>query len=195
MSVLIRFLRYIVTLLIKPFSTIHEIAKDNQKIIIGLLGLSFITLIYVIAISTGLIMHNIMPDENTIFLRIPREQYYFYELFFLFPCALSGTILGSGTVRLVSMIFVGKGDFETSFALWGFIHIPVAIIMGIPDLIGNWISISPVWGWHVWLGIIVFYICAIISVREVEKLSWIKSILIALIGYMATGSVQFIFIR
>ena len=75
--------------------------------------------------------------------------------------------------------------------------------MGLPDLtigilVRNGILAPPGWGFvgpHVWLGTLWYLLLMILAVKGVEHLSWGKSIVLALVGFVVNGVVQFIFIR
>jgi hypothetical protein len=119
------------------------------------------------------------------------------------PVGLAGTILTAGAIRLVAWWWNGQGHFEDLFALLGFSLIVVAVVMGLPDfvislLVGIGI-LTPLGfeyvGPHVWLGTAWYLLLTILAVKEVERLSWGKSILLALMGSVANGVVQFVFIR
>jgi hypothetical protein len=146
---------------------------------------------------------NVAHLPQLLVLNIPAEQYYSYERFFILPVGLAGTILTSGVIRLVGRWWNGQGHFEDLFALLGFSLIVVAVVMGLPDLVIDilvGISILPPLGSgfigpHVWLGTLWYLLLTILAVKEVERLSWGKSIVLALMGSVVNGMVQFIFIR
>jgi hypothetical protein len=75
--------------------------------------------------------------------------------------------------------------------------------MGLPDLvIGVLVGIGIVepTGWefigpHVWPGTLWYLLLMILAIKEVERLAWGKTIVLALMGFVVNGTVQFIFIR
>ncbi len=168
----------------------------------GFLGVLILAVVYFIGISVTLTMEE-MHLPKLLVLAIPAEQYYYYERFFIFPVGIAGTILTSGVMRLIAQWWNGKGQFESLFALLGFSMIVVAIVMGLPDLVlGLMVGIgvmAPLGfeyiGPHVWLGTLWYLGLMIIAVKEVEGFSWRKSVILALVGFVVNGMVQFIFIR
>jgi len=54
------------------------------------------------------------------------------------------------------------------------------------------------WGFvgpHVWLGTLWYLLLTLLAVKEAERLPWGKSIVLALVGFVVNGMVQFVFIR
>jgi hypothetical protein len=136
-------------------------------------------------------------------LNIPTAHYYSYERFFILPVGLAGVILAAGVTRLAARGWNGGGSFEDLFALLGFSMIVIAVVIGLPDLAIAILAgagiIGPLGfeyvGLHVWVGTLWYLLLTILAVREVEQLGWGKSIALALLGFVANGVVQFIFVR
>jgi hypothetical protein len=180
----------------------RELLAEPGRVRYGLLGALILSVIYFIGISVALAMNAAHLPEFLV-LNIPPDQYYAYERFFIFPVALAGTILASGTIRLASRKANGRGRFEDIFSLLGFNLVVIGAVMGLPDLliavlVGT--GMFPSLGWsfvgpHVWLGTLWYLVLMILVVREVERLSWGKSILLGLLGFIVNSAVQFIFIR
>ena len=68
--------------------------------------------------------------------------------------------------------------------------------MGLPDL-GIYIFAPKFKGFgpHVLIGTLWYLLLTVLVVKEAENLSWGKSVAIAVIGSLASGTVQFVFIR
>jgi hypothetical protein len=168
----------------------------------GVLGHLTLAVVYFFAITIPLAMDTSHLPEFLV-LNIPAGQYYAYERFFILPVGIAATILTSGVIRLIARVWDGQGHFEDHFALLGFSLIVVAVIIGLPDLaigilVGNGVLLPPGWtfiGPHVWLGTIWYVLLMVLAVKEIERLSWMRSIVLALSGFAANGMVQFIFIR
>jgi hypothetical protein len=196
------FLAYMVGLFVRPRRTLRRLAGDPRGICYGFFGLVVLAAVYFIGISIALAM-NVAHSPEFLVLDIPAERYYSYERFFILPVGLAGTILASGVVRLLARWWKGMGRFEDLFALLGFSMIEVALVMGLPDiaialLAGAGVLTSPGFtyiGPHVWLGTAWYLMLAILAVKEVERLAWGKTIVLAVAGFAANGVVQFIFIR
>lgn len=199
---MITFLQYCVNLFVRPQATLRALAGDRRRLFFGLLGQLILAGVYCAGISLALAI-GVMHVPRLLVLNIPASQYYFYERFFIWPVALAGTILSSGIIRLVARVWDGKGQYEDLFALLGFSMIVIAVVMGLPDLAIGLLAgmgmITPPGfayiGPHVWLGTVWYLFLVILSVREVERLSWGKTVVLAAIGFVVNGMVQFIFIR
>ena len=55
----------------------------------------------------------------------------------------------------------------------------------------GWAYVGP----HVWLGTLWYLLLTLLAVKEVERLPWGRSLVLALLGSAANGLVQFLFIR
>jgi hypothetical protein len=181
---------------------LRELLGDSRRVGFGFLGVLILAVVYFIGISIPIALH-VMHVPKFLVLDIPAEKYYSYERFFILPVGLAGTILTSGVIRLAARGWNGEGNFEDLFALLGFSMIAIAVVIGLPDLvigilIGTGILAPLGWefvGPHVWLGTLWYFLLIFLAVKEVERLSWGKSLLLALLGFVANGTVQFIFIR
>jgi hypothetical protein len=199
---LVEFLQYCADLIVRPHIALRALLGDPRRVGFGFLGPLILAAVYFIGISVALAM-NVAHLPQLLVLNIPAEQYYSYERFFILPVGLAGTILTSGVIRLVARWWNGQGHFEDLFALLGFSLIVVAVVIGLPDLvIGILVGIGilvPLGfafiGPHVWLGTLWYVLLTILAVKEVERLSWGRSIVLALMGFVVNGVVQFIFIR
>jgi hypothetical protein len=199
---LVTFLRYSADLFVRPRLALRALLGDPRRVGFGFLGLLILAAVYFVGISVALAM-NVAHLPQFLVLNIPAEQYYSYERFFILPVAVAGTILASGVIRLGARWWNGQGRFEDLFALLGFSMIVIAVVMGVPDLaIGILTGIgvlAPLGfefiGPHVWLGTFWYLLLTVLAVKEVEHLSWGKSIVLGLMGFAVNGVVQFIFIR
>jgi hypothetical protein len=199
---LVKFLQYSVDLIVRPRAALHALLDDPQRVGFGFLGPLILAVVYFIGISVALAM-NAAPLPQFLVLNIPARQYYALERFFILPVGLAATILTAGVIRLVARWWNGEGHFEDLFALLGFSLIEVAVVIGLPDLaIGLFVGIgilAPLGfefiGPHVWLGTLWYLLLMILAVKEVERLSWGRSIVLALMGFVVNGVVQFVFIR
>jgi len=197
-----KILRYSVNLFVHPRFALQSLLDDPKRIGLGFIGPAFLAVVYLIGISTALAMKVEHLPQFPI-LKIPPEQYYAFERFYILPVGIAGMILCAGAIQLAAHLWKGRGQFEYLFALLGFSLIVVAIVIGIPDLVlailaGIGVSIPIGWvlsGPHIWLGTLWYFVLTIFAVKEVEHLSWSKTIMLSLIGFIVNGVVQFIFIR
>jgi len=197
-----RFLFYSVDLFVRPRVALRGLLGDPRRVVFGFLGLFTLAAVYFVGISLALAT-KVAQIPQFLVLNIPAEQYYACERFFILPVGIAGTILSAGVIRLVARWCSGQGNFEDLFALLGFSMIVVAVVMGLPDLLlGLLVGVGVVAprGWeyvgpHVWLGTLWYLLLIVLAVKEVERLSWAKSSILALLGFAVNGIVQFIFIR
>ena len=197
-----KFLQYSENLFVRPRVTLRALLDDPKSLGFGFLGPVTLAVVYFIGISIALAMNAMHLPQSPV-LKIPAEQYYAYERFSILPVGLAGTILTSGAIRLLARGWHGQGHFEDLFALLGFSLIVVAVVMGLPALAinilpGFGISIPNSWvfsGPHIYLGTLWYILLMILAVKEVEQLSWAKTIVLTLLGSLVNGAVQFIFIR
>ena len=199
---MIRFFQYAVGLFLRPRKTLHELHGDSRRVGFGVGGHLLLAVVYFVAITVPLMLNGSHLPEFLV-LDIPAEQYYAYERWFILPVGLAATILTSGVIRLLARLWGGQGQFEDHFALLGFGLIVVAVIIGLPDLVlGMLVAggiLAPL-GWtfigpHIWLGTLWYILLILLAVKEVEGLSWAKSIVLTLAGFVVNGTVQFVFIR
>jgi hypothetical protein len=167
---------------------------DPQRVAFGFAGLLSLTAVYILGLSLA-VASGRTPSEETLLLRIPAERYYVYERLFLLPAAVGGTILAAGTTRLTAGLWGGQGTFEDLFALLGFAQVAVAIFMGLPDLALHLLAPERLITLHVWPVTLWYVVLTILAVREAESLPWDKSILTALVGALANGTLQFLVMR
>lgn len=186
------FFRCTINLIFRPFTALRTVLNHPRRLAIGFGGLLTLSAVYVIVFSVCL-AKNVPPLAPPV-LRIPREEYFAYERFFIMPVAIAGTVLMAGIIRLVAGCWNGKGQFEALFALLGFIHVIVAIAMGVPDLVLALLGKSAV-GPHVFLGTAWYFLLLIVTVRELERLSWPKTMAASIMGALANAAVQFVFTR
>lgn len=196
------FLRYSIDLFARPRAALRALLGEPDRILFGLVGNVLLALIYFAGITTALAL-NVSHLPQSPALRIPDEQYYSIERFFILPVGLAGTILAAGAIRLLAQAWNGEGHYEDLFALLGFSFTAVAILMGVPDLVitilrGIGVPVSMWWvlsGPQIWLGTLWYVVLTILAVKEVERLTWGKTIVLTLLGSVANALVNFIFIR
>ncbi len=197
-----RTLRYLGGLFLQPRKTLQSLHHDPQRIGFGFLGVLILAAVYFAGISVSIAL-NVMHLPKYLVINIPVEQYYGYERFFVLPVGLAGVILAAGVIRLAAQWMKGQGSYEGLFALLGFGMMVNGVVMGIPDLIISLLikmSLLPPRNWndvglHIYLATLWYLLLTILSVKEVERLSWGRSILIGLIGFAVNGMVSYIFIR
>lgn len=125
-----KFLQYSVHLFVRPRVALRALLDDPKSLGFGFLGPVALAAVYFFRISIALAMNAMHLPQSPV-LKIPAEQYYAYERFFILPVGLAGIILASGVIRLFAQGWNGQGRFEDLFTLLGFGQIVVAVVMGL----------------------------------------------------------------
>jgi hypothetical protein len=100
-----------------PSAFVSRLATDPRAVLIGLRNVLAIAILYEIAI----LLWALGSDGVTLppFLRIPEEQYYFYELIFIIPMFFVTWLLASGIAYVMSMLLGGNGSFDAILGGFG----------------------------------------------------------------------------
>ncbi|MCK2212437.1 YIP1 family protein [Actinomadura sp. ATCC 31491] len=197
-----RVVRSCAGLFIRPRAALTSVLGEPHRIGFGLLGPVALAVVYFAGISAALAM-GVMHAPQSPALRISDADYYAYERFYILPVGIAGTVMAAGVTRLLAGLWHGRGRFEDLFALLGFALVAVAVAMGLPDLVLAVLAglgVPGLLGWmlsgpHIWLGTLWYAVLTVLAVKEVERLSWGKTIALAAAGLVANGLVQFVFIR
>jgi hypothetical protein len=147
------------------------------------------------------------------FLKIPDEQYYFYQLIFYIPMFLLAWLLASGIAYVLAKAFGGVGSYDTILGGFGV----TALISGYFALVPDFIQ-GVLWttGWvpftryqeltsHGFLAIIVWcYLLAYsiayvllysITIHYSQNLSTSKSVFVAMVAYFVSVFLFMIVVR
>ncbi len=190
------FLRYTGNLIFRPRPTLVLLLADPRRLAFGLSGILSLSVLYIIVISVMLARNPAVVPSVSPVLNIPPERYYPCERFFLLPVAVASVVLHSGVVRLMAHCWGGRGRFVDLFALLGFSYVLIALTMGFPDLLMAVLARQvTAAGPHVIIGTAWYFILSLLIVRETEKLSWRLTVLIAVAGFLANASMQYVFMR
>jgi hypothetical protein len=190
------FFRHAILLFVHPLRTLRGVDRDDRRAAYGLLGAFFLALTYAAVLAIAHFTRpGYLPAESGLVLRIPADRYYFWEIFLVLPAGLGGAILAAGAVRLSALLFRGRGSFERLFALLAFGYVLVAVVMGFPDLVLDFWPQAPLFHIHVFLGSAGYFVLSLLAVKEVEALSWPKTLVLTLVGAACHAAVQFVFIR
>jgi hypothetical protein len=191
-----------------PGKYLRKLINDHYKVAYGLIIFLFLGFIY--NLSVFLAYQRGFGAQVEPFVKIPAENYYFWQQFFQIPLFLVTAILFAGTARLLSIAFNGQGTYEDIFAICCVaLTLPMFLTLWLPETtyflffqgsyLGSEGSAPP---WPAWvdivrqlasilwpLGIIVFGI--VLS----EKLKWFPSIVITLVAAIPMTALMVIFIR
>jgi hypothetical protein len=147
------------------------------------------------------------------FLRIPEEQYYFYELIFMIPMYFVTWLLASGIAYVMSMALGGRGPFDAILGGFGLTLAVSTYISLIPDFIQGilwttgWVSFAEyheltsggilliiVWT-YLLAWILAHLILYAITVRRTQGLSRFRSALVALVSFLGSFAIWITIVR
>ena len=116
-----------------PIAFVKQLATNPDALKIGFRNVLAMAFLYEIAI----LLWALGSDGVTLptFLKIPDEQYYFYELIFLIPMFIVTWLLASGLAYVISTALGGDGSFDAILGGFG-VGMAVSFYFSlIPDLI------------------------------------------------------------
>lgn len=167
------------------------------------------TLMYVF-----LTIGNRAPSVFTPWLNIPKEEYYSINRFLLAPSMILAWLAATASVQILSRFLNGIGSFEQTLTilalsisismLGGLIHdLPMSFMSAIEVIDARQHEIdmnSPtIFRTLLWLSYSIYFIAFLVlfptAVRVVHKLSWLKSILIGVFGFVIFQVIFLIFNR
>lgn len=202
------FLFYVWGTLIHPRAAFDRLLAEPNPLVYGGLAILLVGILYTIAQFVGY-LNGFGPCWKP-FLPIAEKEYYFYQTFFTIPVFWLTTLVFASVVQFFSGFFGGKGKFEDCVAVFGFsLHITMIPLMLIPETImfifnfhlpGDELcgttGLGPVAD-TVRMGAAALWpvIVTFIGLKEVHQYSWLKTILIGLIGLVSYEIVFWTYIR
>ncbi len=194
------YLEYALGIIISPGKAIAKLINDPYRFKVGLFCVLALGVIYAV---TAFRLYSVgIPATTPPVLKLPVDQYYLYEGFFMLPVDLAGWLLMGSTIYLIAS--KSKRDYKDVLAVLG---LPYAILvlpfMWLPETI-----VAFAWP-HVWtsnwwtiltpirsaLGTIWVYIGCVLAVKELYALSLRRSLLLAFAGLIVGLGTCMIFIR
>ena len=103
----------------RPRRTFDALIADDRRLRFGLIALALNAFLYnlvYIFLSAG----GGAPSSFAPWLAISREDYYFYNQFWVAPSMFAACILAAGVAQLLSRPFGGRGSFEKTLSTFGF---------------------------------------------------------------------------
>jgi len=194
-----------------PGAFVGQLVNEPRAVLIGFRNVLAIAILYEIAI----LLWALGSDGVTLppFLRIPEEQYYFYELIFLIPMFIVTWLLASGMAYVMSMALGGNGSYDAILGGFG-VSMAVSFYFSlIPDYIQGILWTA---GWipfHEYLEItskgipqviVMMYLLAwllahlifySITIHHTQGLGRIRSILVALTSFFGSFAVWITIVR
>ena len=194
------FIRFFLLPAYQPVQGIYELMGHRHKMRYSILIFLFLGIIY--TFSVQLAYSKGLGASVEPFLRIPAEEYYFWQRWYQIPFFFLTSILFAGIVRLVAMGFSGKGTFEDLFCLFCVAQtLPMFLTMWLPETIFfaffEEATIAPVWvdvGRQI-LGILWPLVIMVVGISIIEKIQWHLSALATIIAAIPITTLMVIFIR
>jgi hypothetical protein len=183
-----------------PVKGLQFLLKNKNRLLYSVLIFLFLGLIYTLSVQLC-VMRGIVPGVDP-FLKIPVNDYYYWQRFWQIAFFFVTTIVFSGVVRLLSASISGKGRFEDLFCILAVSQtLPMFVTMWLPETF-NFIffpgrNIYPAWlnvGRQV-IGIIWPLVITLIGITIAEKIKWYFSVIFTLIGAIPMTVLMIIFIR
>lgn len=191
-------------IILHPIFTLKKYLKHENRLLYSFITILLFGIFYTIGVVFAYIFEH-LPYGIEIILKVPIEKYYLYESFFLLPVTICTWILLAGLIQIISILFKGKGSFEDTLSLIGLPFFILIIFMFIPDIIIDylmpksiiesyifWNIINPIRLLLVSFWIIIIHI---IAVKEVQKLTNIKAIIITILSYIPYMAIILTYIR
>ncbi|MBW7884370.1 MAG: hypothetical protein H3C34_17365 [Caldilineaceae bacterium] len=194
-----------------PATVLQRLANDPHAAAVGFRHILAIALLYEIAI----LLWSLGAEGVTLpaFLKIPEEQYYFYELIFLIPVFLVYWLLAAGIAYLTSKALGGRGAYDALLGGFGLTMAVSAYFTLIPDYVQGvlwttgWLPFAAyqaITGQGVLLVIVWAYMLAYVlahllfyslTVRHTQGLDTGRSIFVAAISFLGSFAVWITFVR
>lgn len=198
---------------LSPRNTFHALLADERRLKFGLLAISLNAVLYTF-VYIFLTIANGAPSSFAPWLAVPKEVYYYYNRFWLFPSMLACWILAAGVAHLLSRLFSGKGSFEDTLSVFGFgitiatffalLHdLTDAFLGAIGVLDQRWYEVAlntpTIWRTILWIlystALILLFIRLIQGVRAAERIKPWHALLIGAIAAIVYQGVFLIFNR
>jgi hypothetical protein len=200
--------RYFFLPIFRPSRQIHRLYQERAMLGYSLVIYLFLGVIYTVTVQIAYVRgFGAMVDP---FLKIPAEDYYFWQRFFQIPLFLTTVVVFAGTGRLLAAAFKGSGSFEKIFALCCVaMTFPMFLTMWLPEtvlfligtysrqielaeqsLLRNLIDTVRQIAGIVWPMVII---CIGITISE--KMKWIPAAIVTVGAMIPTAALMVIFIR
>jgi len=196
-------LREQLQLIRSPKTTITKLASDPRAAFVGLKHILLYAVLYEIVIV--LWAFGDATPTMPAFLKIPEDQYYYYQLTFQIPMIVIAWLLAAGIAYVLSKVLGGNGSYDTILAGFGIAALVSAYFVLIPDFIQGLLwstglvsfaeyqeatSRGPlfvlVWGY-----ITAYEVCYLVlytvTIRYSQNLGTLKSAIVATISFFASA--------
>lgn len=198
--------------IVKPRSTFTLLNMDPKGLQQGTWAILFMGVLYTLTVA-GLAAAG-ADISAPAWLTIPKEDYYFWQIFFAMPVILLDWILASGFIQLLSRGFHGQGSFEKNLAATGFSLMVPMLVTWIPETVGailfltgtitqkEWMeAISRLGFWKVFADLYQYVaigwmlLLTPLAIAIVQKIRWWQAILIGILTLGMFMTLMLVFIR
>jgi hypothetical protein len=128
------FWSYLVGAVIRPRRTFGRLLEDPQRLDYGIAAILFIGALYTLTVIGFAVAR--ADISFPAWIVIPRESYYFWEIFFALPVYLAAWILAAGLIQLLCKPCGGRGTFEEMLAVLGFAVALPSSVTWLPETVG-----------------------------------------------------------
>jgi len=200
-----------IQLVCSPRTTITELASNPRAAFVGLKYIFILAVLYELAFVLWA-LGDATPTMPA-FLKIPEDQYYYYELLFAIPVFLIVWLVAGGTAYVLSKVLGGSGSYDAILGGFGIAALISAYFSLIPDFIQGalwttgWVPFDEyqeatsrgpllvlVWGYITAYNVshLVLYT---VTIRYSQNLGTLKSAIVATISYFTSIGIFITFIR
>jgi len=204
-------LREQLQLIRSPKATITRLANDPRAAFVGFKHILLFAVLYEIVIA--LWAFGDATPTMPAFLKIPVDQYYYYQLIFQIPMIVIVWLLAGGIAYMLSKALGGNGSYDTILAGFGITALVSAYFVLIPDFIQGALWST---GWVpfaeyqeatsrgllfvlVWSYITAYEVCYLVlytvTIRYSQNLSTLKSAIVATISFFASAGIYITIVR
>ncbi len=201
-------LKYFFIPIYRPKHSMIQLLEDKHKMGYSFSIFLFLGLIYTLTVFIG--YKNGFGAVEEPFIKIPAEDYYFWQMFYQIPLFIIIAILFAGTARIIAIPFKGKGAFEDAFSICCIsLTFPMFLLLWVPESLlviifpdqrltplGGF-KIYPMWFDYIRVlaGIIWPIVIMIMGITISEKVKWSYSLIITLVASIPLTVLIIIFIR
>ncbi|MHC4180912.1 MAG: hypothetical protein ACYSWU_25730 [Planctomycetota bacterium] len=186
-----------------PRIAIAQLASDPAAAFVGFRHVLFLALLWEFALVLWILGGATVTMPA--FLKIPDEQYYFYQLIFFVPMFLVTWLLAGGVAYVLAKAFGGTGSYDTILGGFGMTAAVSGYFVLIPDYVQGLLWTT---GWVpfteyqeltgqgflavlVWSYIIAYSIAYLLlystTIHYSQNLSKSKSVIVAIIAYFVSA--------
>jgi len=198
---------------LRPAATMRELVSDGRKLKFGVYAILIpaigYTLFYFMAWKAGG-----SPSTFKPWLAIPIEKYFFWDLFLTIPAYFVSILLSTSVLYLLSKLMGGSGSWDDTFsvlalsagvATWStMLHDLTDSLLGFIGIINMkhyelLLNTPTFWRALLWTLFLIyfawFFVLFIKGIKESQKLSWFKSVIVGILGVVVYQVMLLVFIR